>query len=299
MPVSRDETSLDKLKIIGFTHAGCWKLGGPHLQNLAFDRAGSAVVDTRTSNVLYAFVVNGKVMYIGKTVKGLKQRMKDYNNPGPTQATNKRNHDKIVGHLKPDKTGHMNNGMTVEIFVLPDNGLMHYGGFDINLAAGLEDSLIWKLAPSWNRGRKDSDDGTQSEPAKEPPIGIIPDDLTKRELNGKPSTSVPAQRPTARQRASRAEGAMTVKTPDIATVWNRIGAHAGEDFTMVRGAQFTYVVAHSAVNLNRTNQQIAKSDFEKALARVPFKNTTDVQDLHGPSFVYAILMDERIRAGEW
>ena len=64
---------------------------------------------------------------------------------------------------------------------------------------------------------------------------------------------------------------MTVTTPDIATVWNRIGTHAGEDFTMVRGAQFTYAVEHGAVNLSRTNQQIAKSEFEKALARVPMK----------------------------
>jgi hypothetical protein len=92
---------------------------------------------------------------------------------------------------------------------------------------------------------------------------------------------------------------MTDKTPEIATVWNRIWTHAGEDFTMVLGEQFTYAVAHNTVTPSRTNQQIAKSDFEKALARVPFKNTTDVQDLRGPSFVYAILMDERIRAGEW
>ena len=92
---------------------------------------------------------------------------------------------------------------------------------------------------------------------------------------------------------------MTVKTPNIATVWNRIGTHAGEDFTMVRGAPFTYVVAHGAVRPSRANRQISRSDFEKALARVPLKNAGVVQDLQGPSFVYAILMDERIRAGEW
>ena len=38
----------------------------------------------------------------------------------------------------------------VEIYVLPDNGLMHYGGFHLNLAAGLEDSLIRDLEPPWN-----------------------------------------------------------------------------------------------------------------------------------------------------
>jgi hypothetical protein len=33
---------------------------------------------------------------------------------------------------------------------LRDNGLLHYGAFHINLAAGLEDDLIAKLKPAWN-----------------------------------------------------------------------------------------------------------------------------------------------------
>jgi len=82
-------------------------------------------------------------------------------------------------------------------------------------------------------------------------------------------------------------------------VWSRIQSHAGDDFTMVRGEPFTYVVAYGAVRPSRTNRQLPRSDFEKALARVPLKNTGVVQDLQGPSFVYAILMDERVRAGEW
>ena len=68
---------------------------------------------------------------------------------------------------------------------------------------------------------------------------------------------------------------------------------------MVRGAPFTYVVAQGAVRPNRTNRHIPRSHFEKALTLVPLKNTSVVQDLQGPSFVYAILMDDRIRAGEW
>jgi len=34
--------------------------------------------------------------------------------------------------------------------VLPDNGLLHYGQFHVNLAAGLEDSIISVLQPEWN-----------------------------------------------------------------------------------------------------------------------------------------------------
>jgi hypothetical protein len=68
------------------------------------------------------------------------------------------------------------------------------------------------------------------------------------------------------------EGATRVKTLNIATVWNRIESHAGQDFATVTREPLTYVVAHGAVHPSRTNRQISRSDFVKALARVPLKN---------------------------
>jgi hypothetical protein len=41
----------------------------------------------------------------------------------------------------------------VEVYVLPDSGLLYYGGFHVNLAAGLEDALIDSLDPPWNGAR--------------------------------------------------------------------------------------------------------------------------------------------------
>lgn len=38
----------------------------------------------------------------------------------------------------------------VDIFILTDNGLLRYGNFRINIAAGLEDTLIYKINPKWN-----------------------------------------------------------------------------------------------------------------------------------------------------
>ena len=104
--------------------------------------------------------------------------------------------------------------------------------------------------------------------------------------------------------ATRSE-AMPTKPPKGSTplradvVWRRIESSAGEKFKTVTGLPFTYTVAQSVVRPSRTNRQIPRSDFEKALKDVPLKNTTAVQHLQGPSFIYAILMDERIRAGEW
>ena len=72
--------------------------------------------------------------------------MRGYRSPSATQLTNVRNNRSVLDAL--------GLGATVEIYVLPDNGLLYYGGFHINLAAGLEDSLIRELRPPWNGGRR-------------------------------------------------------------------------------------------------------------------------------------------------
>ena len=41
-------------------------------------------------------------------------------------------------------------------------------------------------------------------------------------------------------------------------------------------------------------RRLSRTNFERARPRLPFENTTDVKDLQGPSYVYAILMDSRI-----
>ena len=44
----------------------------------------------------------------------------------------------------------LDNDQPVDIFILTDNGLLRYGDFRINLAAGLEDTLIYEINPDWN-----------------------------------------------------------------------------------------------------------------------------------------------------
>jgi hypothetical protein len=50
---------------------------------------------------------------------------------------------------------------------------------------------------------------------------------------------------------------------------------------------------------DRTIQQIPKSHFAKALDLVPLAGPGEIQQLRGPSYIYAILMDERISRDEW
>jgi hypothetical protein len=86
---------------------------------------------------------------------------------------------------------------------------------------------------------------------------------------------------------------------DIETVWRRIEAAAREEFQQIRGGRFRYVVEGGRVLLDRTNQQIPKSHFAEALGYVPLTSTVPVQHLRGPSYIFAILMDLRIRQSDW
>jgi hypothetical protein len=68
------DSKLARLKAIGFTLAGRWSLMDGQLA-FELDQLGSA------RNVLYAFVVDGQLMYVGKTTQTLHSRMGGYKSP--------------------------------------------------------------------------------------------------------------------------------------------------------------------------------------------------------------------------
>lgn len=134
--MSTASTRLARLEAIGFRRCGEWILHGER-PKVTLEAHASA------SKVLYAFVSGGDVVYVGKTTKTLKERLYGYQNPGSTQFTNIRGNAEILKALLA--------GKNVEVFALPDNGLLKYGGFLLDLAAGLEDSIINELKPAWNK----------------------------------------------------------------------------------------------------------------------------------------------------
>jgi hypothetical protein len=87
--------------------------------------------------------------------------------------------------------------------------------------------------------------------------------------------------------------------PNIDTVWSRVVAHEGATFHQIRGQAFQYKIHQSVLNPSTTNQKLHESEFEKALDYLPMLNTIPLQKLRGPSYLYAILIDKRIRAGDW
>jgi len=134
-------STVDRLVAIGFKQAGRWSLTN-HVLRLELKPAVM-----HEQNVLYAFVVDNALMYIGKTAQSLIKRMQGYRSPASNSerggATNIKNNRNIIDALAA--------GANVHIYVLHNMPVQHHGEFPVNLAAGLEDSLISSLAPPWNR----------------------------------------------------------------------------------------------------------------------------------------------------
>lgn len=130
---------MNRLVDIGFIPVGHWKMDNGSIK---FDLTSHH----NTKNILYSFISNGEIKYIGKTKMKFLQRMYAYQNPGISQSTNIRVNSKIKDLLE--------NEQPIDILILTDNGLLKYGNFTINLAAGLEDTLIYEINPEWNLSGK-------------------------------------------------------------------------------------------------------------------------------------------------
>lgn len=88
--------------------------------------------------------------------------------------------------------------------------------------------------------------------------------------------------------------------PPLNEIWNRIIAHAGETFYTITGLEFTYDIREDKFYPSRTNFGIAKSDFETAYQYVPIERPSLINwVVRGPSYIWAVLHDQRISEGRW
>lgn len=128
-------SALKQIRKIGFRRFGAWVADEDdikvELQNFPANK-----------EVLYAFGIGEELCYIGKTTQGIVKRLRGYRKPGGTQFTNIRLNGLIKAAIA--------EGKVVEVYVWAGDDLLSYGGFKINLSAGLEDSLIETLSPPWN-----------------------------------------------------------------------------------------------------------------------------------------------------
>ena len=149
---------MNRLLELGFIKVGYWRLEDGLLKYLLESH-------NQTSDVLYRFVFNGIVMYIGKTTGQLARRMHGYQKPMDSQRTNTRVNREMKRLLKPNKT--------VDILILAENGMLRYGtqklSIALSLAAGLETNLIREMNPKWNMSGNNGDKKENGSTAK--PLG--------------------------------------------------------------------------------------------------------------------------------
>ncbi len=132
---------------LDFVDIAAWRAVGEEINyHLDGESAEANNVRLDVPNALYAFVNAETVQYIGKTTQSLRKRLVGYRNPGRSQATNLRCNANIKKALIA--------GFEIRILVFAPISHLKYDEFEINLAAGLEDSLIKEFDPPWNGREK-------------------------------------------------------------------------------------------------------------------------------------------------
>lgn len=141
---------LNRLVEAGFIRAGEWVLVEDKLDLRLQGNWRS------TEKVLYAFFVAGQLVYIGKSSSKLGTRMQRYKTPPRNHdsgaSTNIQNNRRIREALM---AGHV-----VDIYAFASATNHQIGAFELDQAAGLEDSIIRHLQPAWNTRK------SKTQPAK-------------------------------------------------------------------------------------------------------------------------------------
>lgn len=130
--------TLTQLIKIGFVEAGRWHLNEDDKLTFTINGMGD------TQPALYAFVIDERVMYVGKTKKKARQRLDNYTQASGSQLTNVRINRTIVPRL--------HDGIIVKIYIFADPEPQRmFAGLPVDLAAGIESAVINKLSPLWNK----------------------------------------------------------------------------------------------------------------------------------------------------
>jgi hypothetical protein len=126
---------LPRLLDIGFRHVGNWHL-------VEFKLGFTLHSTSSTRNALFAFVAGTEILFIRKTTNSFKRWLYGYRNAEANQYAKY-----VMNRLL---TLHLLAGVAIEIYVLPDYGVLHLGSTEVNFASVLEDSLISELKPICN-----------------------------------------------------------------------------------------------------------------------------------------------------
>lgn len=259
--------TLVRLLAIGFKPAGKWLLANNVLR-LTLEPAVM-----HEQNVLYAFAVDGKLAYIGKTTQSLLKRMQGYRSPASTAdrggSTNIKNNRNIVEALS--------SGAVVDIYVLHALPSQLHGEFSVNLSAGLEDSLIGALMPPWN-GRRAAINAPNSAHSQHP----SPEDTSsvKRVVPGALQLNTTPAQPLRVDCAG---------VPSADALFGFCRSLRGETLrTMVRKTQFRVEIVENFLEITPASsggrRRESKSSISSLLARFDKTRSFQMSDYQDVSF---------------
>ena len=87
---------------------------------------------------------------------------------------------------------------------------------------------------------------------------------------------------------------------DVEQKLRLIRSLAGHTFNTKKGRPFTYEMHRDTVNTSRTDYPLPLSEFRKVLGLVPLEGPGEInQTVRGPSYIWAILHDPRVRGDDW
>lgn len=180
--MANPQMNAEALLNLGFVDAGRWKPSGDFIAyEIDGEHADANRVLFDAPNALYAFVRGERVLYIGNTSRSIRKRYVGYCRPGKRQTTNLRCHHNIKTAIA--------EGLEIRIFAFAPITQLQYADFEINLAAGLEDSLIRAFDPPWKgreRGQPISEEAEreEAEETERQRVSSANDFLSKPEASG-------------------------------------------------------------------------------------------------------------------
>lgn len=95
------------------------------------------VKKTKRLSIVYMFSVDGKIMYIGKSIQGYSRPLSYHKN-------------KVMASVRNGIIDACNKNKVVEVLIRKDDLEISFEGFKLDIIEAFEQSLIKSVKPSWN-----------------------------------------------------------------------------------------------------------------------------------------------------
>jgi hypothetical protein len=92
---------------------------------------------------------------------------------------------------------------------------------------------------------------------------------------------------------------MIAAVVNVDDVWARIQTYAEQEFRTITGISFTYEVPGNYLRVHGIERNLSRTNFAKATELMPAGGPGELRGRQGASYTWAILMDPRIRQGDW